>query len=99
MIISPGGPAGPTDSEANGRKQGRNPQKLTLCLTDHDLYMNRQACIVTLCGGAAPCGAPVRTMYAKRAVPPSASGLAAVPPLYFLPGILLSPCKDAFPCW
>jgi hypothetical protein len=29
---------------------------------------------VTLCGGAAPRGAPVRAMHAKHAVPPSASG-------------------------
>jgi hypothetical protein len=49
-------------------------QKQTLCLADHDLYMYEQACIVTLCGGAAPRGAPVRAMYAKHAVPPSASG-------------------------
>jgi hypothetical protein len=34
-----------------------------------------------LCGDAAPCGAPVRTMFAKHAVPPSASGLAAASPL------------------
>jgi len=46
----------------------------TLCLAGHDLYMYGQACIVTLCGGAAPRGAPVRAMYAKHAVPPSASG-------------------------
>src|SRR5436305_359835 len=74
-------PARP-DSEGNGRKKGGNLPKLTVCLADHDLYMKRQACIVTLCGGAAPRGAPVRAMYAKHAVPPSASGLAAAPPLY-----------------
>src|SRR5689334_16416967 len=82
VIISPGGPLRPTDSEGNGRKKGGNLPKLTVCLADHDLYMKRQACIVTLCGGAAPRGAPVRAMYAKHAVPPSASGLAAAPPPY-----------------
>ncbi len=38
--------------------------------------------MVTLCGGVAPRGAPVRAMHAKPAVPPSASGLVAAPPLY-----------------
>jgi hypothetical protein len=45
-----------------------------LGVTDPDLYMAAKDCIVTLCGGAAPRGAPVRAMYAKHAVPPSASG-------------------------
>ena len=57
-----------------GSDPGIVRQKQTLCLADHDLYMDEQACIVTLCGGAAPRGAPVRAMHAKHAVPPSASG-------------------------
>jgi hypothetical protein len=38
----------------------------------HDLFGFQQACIVTLCGGAAPRGAPVREWIACHAVPPSA---------------------------
>src|SRR5436305_14990259 len=74
----------PKVTSVNPAGTGSDPgivrQKQTLCLTDHDLYMYEQACIVTLCGGAAPRGAPVRAMHAKRAVPPSPSGGAAAPP-------------------
>jgi hypothetical protein len=42
------------------------------CLDGHDLYTFNPACIVTLCGGAAPRGAPVREWSARHAVPPSA---------------------------
>jgi len=44
--------------------------------------MYRQACIVTLCGGAVPCGAPVRAMYVQARGAPVRVGLAAAPPLY-----------------
>src|SRR5260370_26362287 len=59
------------------RDRGIVRQKQTVCLIGHDLYMYGQACIVTLCGGAAPRGAPVRAMHAKHAVPPSASRLSS----------------------
>src|SRR6266568_5454202 len=80
------GPLIPKVTDVNPAGTGSDPgivrQKQTLCLADHDLYMYEQACIVTLCGGAAPRGAPVRAMHAKHAVPPSASGSAAAPPPY-----------------
>jgi len=50
---------------------GRNKQSVLLVTTCTCLG---KACIVTLCGGAAPCGAPVRARNAKHAVPPSAFG-------------------------
>jgi hypothetical protein len=62
------------DPAGTGGDPGIVRQKQTLRLGHHDLYMYGQACIVTLCGGAAPRGAPVRAMDAKHAVPPSASG-------------------------
>ena len=45
---------------------------ITLCLDGYGLYTFRLTCIVAICGGTAPRGAPVREWIARRAAPPSA---------------------------